>query len=305
MKRQTINEVMGLQAEKRKKSRRRLKRIFAVVKLVLMLSLIISALVFTALSPLFNINAVEVKGALYYNKEALAGISGVITGENGFKKIGSSPLNIIRLRFGAAEKAIMGRCPYIKDVKVRFAIPSTVVISVTERKAFFRVPSDGTSILWSSGKVESDQKKAMLNATEFLLIDKEGYVLEVQEASTKSIYPVLEGLEAGGYKLGEKLDIKNKRALTDAIRMLEAVAENDSSDKADLLGLIDLVNASDPTNIIFSIDSRITVKIGDMGNINYRLSATKTLYNNNIKKSEKGILDFSGKEPVFSPDDRG
>lgn len=284
MKKQAINEVMALKAEKRKKRKKVFKRIFAVVKLVTILAIIVSAVGFTALSPLFNINSVEVKGAVYYNKEELVDLSGIIKGENGFKSIGSSPLNIIRFRFGKAEKIIKEECPYVKDVKVRFAVPSNAVIEITERKAFFRVSITGTG----------------------LLIDKEGYVLERLEKSDLSTYPLLNGLDSKEYKLGQKLMMNNAKALYTAVEIMEAIKEHDKSDETELLNLVDSIDASDPASIEFVLDSRIIVKIGGMDNLNYRLSATKTLYNKNIRKSEKGILDFtSGKEPVFSPDDGG
>lgn len=284
MKKQAINEVMKLQAEKRKRNRRRIRLIFAWFKLITLFALIIGAIIFTALSPLFNINAVEVKGALYYNKEVLADISGITAGENGFKKMSCKPLDLLRFRFGAAEERIRDKCPYIKTVKVKYAIPSTVVIDVTERTAVFSVLHKGTSFL----------------------IDREGFVLETLSDGEKSRLPLLKGLEFTDYKLGSKLDIKKTETLAYALNVMDTVIENDKTYKINMYKLIDSIDTNDISNIKISLDSRITVNIGDMKDLNYRISATKTFYDKNIKKSEKGVLDFtSGERPVFSPDNGG
>jgi Cell division septal protein len=283
-KKQAMNEVYKLQAEKRKKNKRRLKLIFAWFKLITLFALAIAAVIFTALSPLFNIKSVEVKGSLYYNKETLVGISGITAGENGFKKLSCKPLDLFKFRFSTIEKIIEDKCPYIKNVKVKFEIPSTIVIDVAERTAVFSVLHKGTS----------------------LLIDREGYVLEVLTEGNKSKLPVLKGLDFPAFKLGSKLELAKKEALTDALKVMDVIIENDKTYKINMYKLIDSIDTGDTSSIKISLDSRIVVNIGDLQDLNYRISATKTFYDKNIKKSEKGALDFtSGERPVFSPDDEG
>ncbi len=275
---------MELKAKKRKKNSIRVKKLVLWLKFLTISALFIAAVAFTALSPLFDLKAIEVKGNVHYNKEFLSGLADIQMGENGFKAIGSSPLNIIRFRFGAAEAAIRSNSPYVKDVRVGYAIPSTVVIEVTERTAAAVVPYMGTS----------------------LLIDREGYVLESIAAGEKIILPVINGLELTEYELGKKLNIKNSGALENGMKLLDAVKDSDKTDKTQMYGIINAVDAGDGENMKLLLDSRVWVNLGDLQDLNYRISTAKAIFNKNIKKGEKGTLDFTtGENPVFSPDGGG
>ncbi|NJD01239.1 MAG: FtsQ-type POTRA domain-containing protein [Ruminiclostridium sp.] len=280
MRKQTINESMELKAENRKRNRKRIKRLIFWIKSISILALFIVAIIFTGLSPLFDLKEIEVKGAVHYKPEILSGYADIQLGENGFSEIGSSPLDIMLFRFGNAETSIMRNCPYVREAVVRFAIPSKVVINVTERTAAAAVPYLGTS----------------------LLIDEEGYVLESLAADKKTALLSVRGLEFIDYGLGKKLDIKNEDSLTTAMNLVKALKENDKSDKIKIFKLVDAVDVSDRSNIKISLESRVTVNLGDLEDLNYRISTAKTIFNRNIKKGEKGTLDFTaGENPVFSP----
>ena len=91
MRKQSINEVMVLKAEKRKKNRVRIKKLIFWIKFISIVALLATALVFTALSPLFNLRAFEVNGAVHYKGEELGKAFGYTDGRKRFKAIGSSP----------------------------------------------------------------------------------------------------------------------------------------------------------------------------------------------------------------------
>ncbi len=284
MRRQTINEAMGQKAEKRKKNRKRIKRLVAWIKSISILALFIAAVVFTGLSPLFDLKETEVKGAVHYKPEVLTGFANIRMGENGFREIGSSPMDIIRFRFGNAEASIIKNCPYVKEARVRFAIPSKVVIEVTERTAIAAVPYSGTS----------------------LLIDKEGYALESVPADKKTGLLVMKGLEFTDYEPGKELDLKNGASLALGIKLMEALKESDQSDKVKLFELVDVLDVGDEFNIKIRLEARVTVNLGDLEDLNYRISMARTIFTKNIKKGEKGTLDFTaGANPVFSPEGGG
>lgn len=284
MRKQTINEAMEQKAEIRKRNKKRVKRLVRWIKSIFILALLIAALVFTGLSPLFDLKSVEVKGAVHYKPDVLIGYADIEMGENGFREIGRSPLNIVLFRFGEAEASIIKNCPYVKEARVRFAIPSKVVISVKERTAEVSVPYLGTS----------------------LLLDREGYVLESQASGSKPELIIVKGLEFSGYELGKKLNFKNRDSLKTGLNLIEALKEHDKLDKIKILELVDYIDISDESNVKFSIDKRVTVNLGDLEDLNYRISTVKTIFNKNIKKGEKGTLDFtSGPNPVFSPDSGG
>lgn len=281
MEKQTINEAFELGAEKRKKNRTRIKKIISLIKFISITALFFAAVIFTLLSPLFDLKEIEVYGAEHYSKEAITEYAGIKMDENGFRQIGSSPVNIIMLRFGSSEAMIKKNCPYVKEIAARFSIPSKVVINVTERQAAAAVPYLGTS----------------------LLIDSNGYVLETKAPDKKLELPLIKGLEFNDYKLGSKLEIKNRGALDDSIKLLEALKENSKIDKTNIFSIVNIVDAGDRSLIKITLDSRIIVKLGNLDNLNYKISATNTIFYKNIKKGEKGVLDFTaGENPVFSPE---
>ncbi len=284
MKKQTINEAMEQKAEKRKRNKKRIKRLVFWIKSISILALSVAAIVFTGLSPLFDLKKTEVKGAVHYKPETLTSYAAIQMGENGFREIGSNPLNILLFRFGAAETSIMENCPYVKKVRVRFAIPSKVVIDVTERQAIAAVPYLGTS----------------------LLIDREGFVLENLAGGDKTELLSIQGLEFTDYELGHKLDMKNGNSLVNGIKLMDTLKESDKLDKSKLFDAVDSLDVSDGHNLKIRLDKRVTVNFGALEDLNYRISMAKTIFNKNIKKGEKGTLDFTtGDNPVFSPEGGG
>lgn len=284
MKIQTINEDLELRNKKRRKNRKIIARWIFLVKFFLTTALIVTTTVLLALSPLFDIKKIQVRGVVHYTEESLAGISGIVIGLNGFKQVGSSPANIFMMRVGSAEKLIKKNCPYVKDVRAGFVLPGTVVIDVDERTPEAVLPYMGTG----------------------LLVDREGFALEVLGQGKQSGLPLLNGLEFEGGTPGEKPGFKDPDALQAAFVLLDAIQDVDRNGTDKLFPRIDSVEAGDPEAMAFSVDGRIKVKLGDLQELNYKLSTTRTILNGNIKKDDKGILDFTmGENPVFKPESGG
>lgn len=284
MRVQTINEDLELRKKKRRKNQRAIKRFVFLLKFILTTGLLVATIILLALSPLFSINRIEVRGAVHYTEENLISLSGVIKGENGFRQVGSSPGSILTLRAGNAEKAIRKGCPYIKTVKVRYILPGSMVIDVEERNAAATVPFMGTS----------------------LLIDRDGLVLETISPDAGQKLPSIKGLRFKSYELGKKLEYENPEALEAAFNVLDEIQSVDKSEGGKLYDKVDSVDVSDLNAMVLSLESRIRVNLGDIQDLNYKLSSTKTIFEKNIKKADKGILDFtSGENPVFTPESGG
>lgn len=284
MKVRTINEDLELRNKKRKKNQKKIKRFVFLVKFILTTGLIIATAVLLALSPLFEIAGIEVKGAVHYTDESLIGISGVVKDINGFKLAGSSLGNMLTLRVGSAEKLITQECPYIKTVKVRFVLPNSIVISVSERTPAAIIDYNGTS----------------------LLLDNEGYVLEALNVGDSKKLPLIIGLKFSGYELGKKPEYENIDALKTAFRVFAEIQAFDRNKTDKLFPKVDSVDAGNTDAVVLSLESRVRVNLGDLQDLNYRLSSTKTIFEKNIKKEDKGILDFtSGENPVFTPESGG
>lgn len=289
------------------KRKRRVKRILRAVRFFLVTALFAITIIYAALSPFFNIRDFKVRGTSRYDAAALAAASGIRTGRNGFRLLFSSKSRTGIFRIGDAENAILENCSYIKEAKVRYVVPSTISIEVTERE-----PAALIDIM--------DTK---------LLIDKDGYLLEIDpaiEAKTDSganpetddgnmpeddnvpedsNIPVIKTSNPGSAELGKKLDIPDEMLLS-AFKVFDTIREADAMNDVKLLPLVDYVDTSDLSNIRFSLESRIIVNLGRVDELFYKINAAASIFTKNIKINERGTLDFSvGKDPVFTPESGG
>ena len=270
-------------SHKKHKSKKKLKRLLRIIKSILVAGLLVVTVVYTALSPFFNIAEIEVKDAVHYDKQTLITTSGIKIGENGFKKIFSVPGKFYYLRIGSAENAIIENCPYVKSVKARFVVPSTVTIEIKEREAAAVLSLAGTN----------------------LLIDMEGVLLEINPDLKKLDFPVFKGMKIDAYKPGKKVEIPEDTLLT-AFKVFETIRVVDGENTDKLLPSVDYIDIGDIYNVQISLQSRVLVNLGKPEDLNYKMNAVKTIFTKNIKKSERGKLDFSSDEnPVFTPENGG
>ncbi len=269
--------------QKKLKRKKKLKRLLRWIKSLLITALLVTTLVYSALSPFFNIGRIVTKGSAHYNTDTLAAISGIREGENGFRVLYRDPGRAYVLRFESAEEAILKSCPYVKDVKARFVLPDTVSIEIKEREAAAILSMRGTS----------------------LLIDKEGYLLEITPDMSGLDLPVIKGITLNAYQPGQKLGIQEE-VLSTAFRVYDAIERIDATETEKLTPGVDYVDVADLYNVSFSLDERVEVNLGEAEDLHYKITAAKTIFTNNIKKNEKGKLDFSFNEnPVFTPENGG
>ncbi|HEY8348839.1 MAG TPA: FtsQ-type POTRA domain-containing protein [Clostridia bacterium] len=267
--------------------KRRKQRIWRAVKLILVTALFVFTVIYASLSPFFNIKDIQVAGSTRYGTAELAAASGIRTGRNGFRVLFSSKSRPGLFRIGDAEQAIIDSCPYVKSAKVRYIIPGTIRIDVTEREPAAIIDMKGIS----------------------LLIDKDGYLLEIDpvlDAETdESGLPVIRTAEPGSANPGKKLDIPEEMLLS-AFKVFDTIREIDAVNDVKLLPMVDYVDTSDLSNIRFSLQARIIVNLGKADELHYKINAAASIFNKNIKKTERGTLDFSfGKDPVFAPESGG
>lgn len=265
------------------KRKRKARRILRFVNTILITALFISTIVYTAMSPFFYIEKIDAVASSHYDSSTLTAISGVIIGENGFRLLFEEPGMFYLLRIGSAERKLIEGCPYIKSAKVRFIIPSTVNIEVIERKpaALLR-----------------------LNETSFI-IDREGYLLELNQKQDMAALPIFEGIEPDSYTLGTKIT-NDEQKLTAAFRVYDYLEQMDGESLDKFLPSVDYIDVSEPNSIRLSLQSRISANLGKGEELNYKINAIKAIMENNIKKDDRGKLDFSLDEKiVFTPENGG
>lgn len=268
----TKNEVKNRQ-NKEKKNRKKLEII-----LVLFLSIVV--LVMFMMSPIFNISEFIVHGNSRYTTQEIIGASRVSSGINGFKNIGGNYKHHISLRYGQAEKNLTQKYPYIKEAIVRYSIPDTVIIEITEREPLMLVPYLGT----------------------YLIVDRDGYVVETSGDKEKYNLPEVKGLKFTKYEIGQPLIFENKKIFNEVTFLIDTLTKEDKNDNFKIAVLIDRIDMSDEKNIHFLIDSRLVVNIGDVGQLDYKIKSLKQIFYKSLGESEKGFLDFAtGDYPVFIP----
>ncbi|MCX7710925.1 MAG: FtsQ-type POTRA domain-containing protein [Clostridia bacterium] len=267
------------------------KRRFRGIKLLLTVLLLGSALVLLALSPFFNISAVKVSGGQHYNPEDIIQSANLPVGENGFKTLGKnigSVKNVqkfVTLRCALAEDAVMNHRPYIKTAKVKYVLPGTFDINITERKPIGFVPYTGTN----------------------LIIDDEGFVLDTVNKPTAGTNPVIKGLEFENYELGQALKIKNTLGFETVLKTQQVLRDSEEQGNIKLSAPINSIDVSDLSRVCLLVDSRITVNFGDVYYLSYeellyRINFFKQVFTKNLKKQDKGLLDFTmGDNPKFIP----
>jgi cell division protein FtsQ len=259
----------------------RFKAFKSGIKLLLIIVLFITVLILLSVSPLFNIVSIDVKGSGRYEADTLINIAGIHKGMNGFKAMGPELTDIIRLRFGTAERNILKSCPYLKSVAVKYVLPGRVEIVTIERKPAGIVPYLGTS----------------------LLIDSEGYVLDTAEEVKGDGLPLIRGITIDGYELGCPLEPQNPETVLRFIEVMDTLQEEDKTDGKKIAELVETIDVSDSSKVCLFIDSRIVVNLGNLHDLNYKIELMKEIYYKNIKENEKGFLDLSYPEKsVFTPE---
>jgi len=116
----------------------------------LLTTLIICAAIIVALTMFFRAESIVVGGNVRYTEAQVQEASGISQGDNLFL------LN----RRGAAQR-VTDALPYIENVHISPKLPDTLVIEVTECKAAFAIPQEGTVwVMSASGKLVGTEANA-------------------------------------------------------------------------------------------------------------------------------------------------
>ncbi len=209
--------------QRRRKNRR--KKI--IIRSVLGLAFLCIGVV-VALMLFFNINKITVTGDTVYSTEEIIRVSDVEIGDN-----------LIFLSKTKLNNKIAEELPYVRSVKVKRKLPSTLELQVTKTEGYMAIASDGY----------------------FTLLDKSGKVLERDlEIIGENI--VLANLgEVTSANVGEIVVLKNAKTF----EKLEKVLAECENVKIKDITAIDL---SDIYNIKLVYQGRITLELGETNDNN-------------------------------------
>ena len=251
-----------LSLEEQEMRRKKIERNLKITKYAFLTACILSAIIATMASPLFNIKEIKVEGNSKLTTNEIISISQIQTDEN-----------IYKTSIKKAKEKILEN-PYIKSVTVKRNLPSTVTITVEERKATYMIE-------YGSG---------------YVYINNQGYILEV--SNDKIEVPILQGCETTAEELvpGKRLVNADLEKLSTVIKIMEVATDNDMQN---LITRIDMQNKQN-YKIVLETEEKVAY-LGDDTDLTTKLLSIKS-----IVEKEKGIageifvnMDLKNSYPTF------
>lgn len=264
----------------RKKTYRKTKKAYILVKLCILMALLLTSAGLLAMSPVFNIENIEVVGSKHYSNSEIINLTDIYVGNNWFKTIGFNLKDIFSFKSSKAEKNILKSRPYVKSATAQYNFSKTVKITLVEREAVMIIPYLGAN----------------------LILDIDGYVLDIYNEGSHN-FPFVKGIKFNNYELGQVLNPENKDNFLVLLKTLKLVKDNDAKNKKKLFTLFDNIDVSDLNKISVNVDERIFVIFGSPEELNdYKVSYLREIFFNRLGPEEKGIINFAnGENPVFTP----
>lgn len=254
-----INNITPEQQEKIIKKRNRNKKIIKISLLIILFVIVILCAMF---SPLFNIKTIEVNGNKIVTKNEIISLSKIQIEENSFK------LNKSKIKKQIKENA------YIQDVKITRKLPSTISIEIAEREPAYLLEYAGS----------------------YVVIDKQGYMLEIK--TEKISLPIIQGevTETSNFKVGNRLCTEDLERLAIISKIVELAKVND------IYTIITGIDISNKENIklIFETEEKVAY-LGDSTNMNTKILMIKSILEKEQGNAGEIFLNFdlNKKNPIF------
>jgi len=222
--------------------------------LISVVSVIFLLLGIYATSPYFHINSIIVLGNSKITPEEIESKLNVLLDENTFladkKKI----------------KDIYISDPYIESIEIKSKFPSTLIFNIKKRQAV-------ATVKFSGG---------------FLIIDENAAVLESTQEISKTVKPLISGIEVTQVRLGDKLDIEDE----DTFNLIHNIITNIRSAK--LLNNISQIEITKESEIVMITPQGVNVLLGKGENLNKKmLILNQILIDLHEKKIYSGYIDMS------------
>lgn len=198
--------------------------------------LVITIICFFLTSPIFAIEGISVSGNEKVTSDEIISTSGIIYGEN-----------IMKIdKFSIIDK--ISKIPYIKDIAIKRNWPNQVNMIVEEKVPISEVTFYGSK----------------------LLLDEEGYVLEVVTDNLETNLVVLEGISAKSITTGEKLQCAEKEILESYLEILKIFDNNDMLKEAQKLTIKN-------KDVLVHLAKGHVVNLNDTENLQYKILLLKEI----------------------------
>lgn len=259
MDREYTNRQKQLMRKKRKQQKR--KRIFVLFCFVVC-SAAILALVFKA--PFFNITGIEIKGYKILKKEQVLEKAEVEKGKN-----------IFSVSMSGIKERLM-EMPYVDDAEIKRVFPNKVSIDVKE----------------------SVPRAYIKHGKKYVLIDKNGKVLEISKKANKYKVMTISGITLKNPEAGTVIANENDDRIEYCTEALDVLA------KVKLIDKIELLDFTQLTGIKMNYDNRVYVNCGSYESddeFEYKLRMCEHLINEEISPYEKVEVDLTMDKTIIRP----
>jgi len=238
------NKVKKRNSTKDKKEiKRKKKKNLTILKWTTFIGIMLGGIIYLLLSPIFNINEIKITGNTKISEEEILNLSQVQKGDNIFQKT----------RYTIMEK--IKRNTYIKEVKIKRKLPSTLYIEVTERDIAYQIEYNEN----------------------YVYLDSQGYILEISPEKQNVI--ILRGCSTQEFEKTKRI---NEQDLENLKMVFQIKNEMKTINKNEQITYIDISNKEE--YIIYLESERKTIFLGDGSNLK-----DKILNIEKILEAENGI----------------
>ncbi|MGN0536538.1 MAG: FtsQ-type POTRA domain-containing protein, partial [Acutalibacteraceae bacterium] len=166
--------------------------------------------------------------------------------------------------------------PYIEDAWIERKLFNSIIVHVKETKP--------ASVVESNGK--------------YVVLSKKGKILEIADTMKYDV-PLLKGAKIKTAELSSTIIYEDNSLQKIIQEMIEAMESYGIENVRE-------IDISNPANIRFTYNDRITILIGTPENIDYKLKTVTSIVNDKLDKNAVGILDVSlctpeGGKSYFNP----
>ncbi len=225
-------------SKKNEKETKKSKTIKKVLKWTSLFVVLLVALIFFMMSPIFNVTEIIVSGNNVISTETITSLSQIEIGANIYK----TSKEIIKKRI--KENA------YIESVEVKRKLPNKIELVVKERNTSYMLEYAGS----------------------FIYINNQGYILEV--SNEKLDVPIIEGYTTNT----EELQVANRLNKEDLTRLEMILKIVEFKESNEILEKINRINIEDKQNYTLKMEEeKKTVYLGNASNLSSRMLYLKAV----------------------------
>lgn len=225
-----------------RKKLKKIKRIKRIIKWTMLIAIIVGGITFAMISPIFNIQEIQVNNINKLSADTVISLSGLTKGQN-----------IFRLFTNKIEENIKQE-PYVDSVEVKRVLPNKIEINIIER--------------------ERNYSLEFLNG--YAYINNQGYILEISNDSAG--LPVLQGAitPAEEIKAGNRLQNEDLEKLSTVIKIMDICKSNGIDS---LITSIDMTNKNNYS--IYMEQEKKTIYLGDSSNLGDKMLWVQAILEDN------------------------